>query len=312
MQRRHVLFRVMVLLLLFSVGLPVHGTADTADIQWYDQDNSVLRLGDSERLIHFSVDDVSVELQDLAENEASYRSIWTSPYFSLLRRAHNAGGCCITLNCFTDYNGFHITSLPINSVWQKELQEASGWLRFAFHAKENRKYRNGQSMLADYNDFVHGILRLTGSLQCIDRITRLGFFTASEENLLELADAVPGCVGFLCADTQGFVSYCLTEDEALEVWQQGYIYDERRGIVFIKSLPRMDSGRSANDIIKIIQSDFHATDHFVEIFFHSPVREIKTTAFSHIAKWAASHGYRNSFPMDEIIHDTNSAGDQAQ
>ncbi len=244
-------------------------------------------------IIHFSFDDVV--LTDIVSNSEKYASIWDAPDFAALKAAHDASGCCITLNLFTGTADFDVTALPAVAAWQNELQAAKTWLRFAYHGKDNDK--TSAPSASEYADFVTGVYNLTGDHDCIDRIARLGYFNGTADQMEALVKAEHGLIGFLCADSEGRFSYDLTAAQVSQVWDHGRFFDTDRQYIFIKSMPRIDR-LTAEEAIALVQADIPKSTKIVEIFTHAPINSAKARKFSDIAKWAADNGFFNAFPMD--------------
>ena len=257
--------------------------------------SKIISMSTNKSLIHFSLDDIATVFGDLINNQSTYTSIWDCPSMLMLKNLHDSTGACITLNCFTNYNGNIMTNLPEVPTWQTELQTAATWLRFAFHAKDDTHYA-GASMLQDYNNFVTGVYKLTGSYNCIDQITRLGYFEGTTQNLEELKTANPPLIGFLTADTEGRLSYDFTSDDAAFVWKHGKWFDPEKQLIFIRTFARADDN-TAQQIIDQIESFIPSACDIVEVFGHGIDQNI-LTKFETIATWANSEGFYNYFPMD--------------
>jgi hypothetical protein len=250
-----------------------------------------------DKIIHTSIDDFGNELQDLIDNQASYASIWDSPYFGKIKAAHDAtcSGLCITLNCFTETDTFSIVNLPEVGTWQQELQAVSHWLRFAFHAKENAAPSASITLLPDFNNFVTGVRKLVGNDGSFDKMVRLGNFAGTKAQLVELRNAENGYVGFLCGDAAATNSYYFDSDAREQVWEHGMYIDPETKLVFIKSFPRLDSAASYNTIRDVIEASTPLSTKCLEIFVHGTTN---VGRMREIVKWAVNKGYINAFPSD--------------
>ncbi len=87
---------------------------------------------------YFYIDDVIWVLRDL--NNQRPKSIFENPFLNMLKRAHDCYGAKVQLNLFyrTDffYGGDEFTLRDMTDEYKSQFEEASSWLRFAFHAKQ--------------------------------------------------------------------------------------------------------------------------------------------------------------------------------
>lgn len=250
----------------------------------------------ADKMVHFSCDDTYACLYDLIQNGGGYTSIFDNSFFASLKTCHDATGACFTLNTFntqTTVPEYDISNVP--STFQSEFQENKSWLRFAFHAEDETTYCGNitaEAALASYNKFVAAIYQLTGDYDCIDPITRLGFFSGSLENVLLLKNAEHGIIGLLSAD-DARTSYYLTKEESEIARLKGKYYDLENELIFIKTLYRGWSTAKA---------DLEANPMFrktTELFWHeyedaSSVRPWITEA----ANYCNTLGYIHGFPAD--------------
>jgi len=137
----------------------------------------------ADKMVHFSCDDTYACLHDITLNAAIYTSIFENSFFASLKKCHEETGACFTLmtfNTHTQVPDYDISNVP--TKFQTEFKECKSWLRFGFHAEnEKTNYATATGILESYNKFVSAIYKLTGDYDCIDTITRLGFFSGSLE-----------------------------------------------------------------------------------------------------------------------------------
>lgn len=116
---------------------------------------------------NFFLDDNSFVFTDLARQRPA--SIFDHFYLKFLREMHRKYGTKVTLNCFFENNhdpqGFTLKEFP--DCYRGEWQEASDWLRLAFHAYSefpDRPYQNvgAEKMAADYDLVVSELTRIAG------------------------------------------------------------------------------------------------------------------------------------------------------
>lgn len=245
-------------------------------------------------VIHFSFDDVCRCFIDIINNVPS--SIWDNSFLSDLKSIHDETGAVFTLNCFntfTEDSNYRIEDLP--STYRSELQSAKSWLKFGFHAEaDNVNYNTATGIVGSYQKFVNAIYNFTGDYDFIDRITRLGYFGGSLENVLSVKNHEHGIIGLLSAeDTR--MSYYLGADENAFLYKKGKYYDETNGILFIKTQPRIDSNTDtqAEETIKSNPCCMKLT----EIYMHEQSWAAHRKVYiSNIAKWANNNGYVHFFP----------------
>ena len=250
----------------------------------------------ADKLVHFSCDDTYACLYDLIQNGSSYNSIFDNTFFASLKTCHEETGACFTLNTFnteTTVPDYDISNVP--STFQSEFQANKSWLRFAFHAEDEKTYCNNitaEEALASYNKFVTAIYQLTGDYECIDPITRLGFFSSNLENALVFKNAEHGIIGLLSADDTR-TSYYLTKKQSEIARLKGKYYDLDNELIFIKTLNRSYS-TAKNELDS--NPMYRKTTEF---FWHeyeddSAVRPWITTA----AKYCNELGFIHGFPSD--------------
>ncbi len=92
-----------------------------------------------EKQAFFFIDDVIWCLRDIAREKP--KSIFDNAFFGMLKKAHDDYGMTVQLNLFyrTDFfygeeKEFTLSQMP--DTYKNEFEEASSWLRFAFHAKQ--------------------------------------------------------------------------------------------------------------------------------------------------------------------------------
>ena len=248
----------------------------------------------SEKIVHFSCDDTYACLYDLIKNQDNYTSIFENNFFANLRACHEATGACFTLNTFntvTTIPDYDISNVP--TKFQSEFQTNKSWLRFAFHAEnETTKYATAKGALESYEKFVSAIYQLTGDYECIDRIARLGFFSGSLENILQLKEADYGIIGLLTADDTR-TSYYLTHKQSEIVRLKGKYCDLENELILIKSLSR-------NPSIAKEELDSNPLYRKTTEFFWHENENISSVMnwVTAMAQYCNEQGYIHGFPSD--------------
>ena len=100
----------------------------------------------------FFIDDVIWMLRDIAKQKP--KSVFQQPFLSVLKKAHDLYGMKVQLNLFlrTDfyYGGEEFNLSQVPDSYKAEWEEASDWLKFGFHAKQ--EFPDYPYVNADYED----------------------------------------------------------------------------------------------------------------------------------------------------------------
>lgn len=267
------------------------------------------------KYMHISFDDVCLCLNDLIIHEKDYISLFDNFFLKELREFHEEFGAVFTLNCFnrhTEYPDYDISKLPV--VFRQEWQENVSWLKFAFHAQNNESnYGKGTfaggkilgdcpvQISASYSKFVNAVLRAVGTDRALDRVTRLGFFSGTRENVRALAQCPYGIKGLLTADDER-ISYYLEEEINRQVYENGSFYEKQENLLLLKTLQRLEK---AEDVRKVL-GEWEASaprgeypiGYPMEVFTHETEYERVRQKLRQCLMWAADHGYCFAFVQD--------------
>ena len=74
-----------------------------------------------------------------AITDNNYSSVFENKFFAELKELHDEFGAVFTLNCFNTYTGdgsYDISNIP--DRYAAELAANSDWLKFAFHAENDK------------------------------------------------------------------------------------------------------------------------------------------------------------------------------
>ena len=249
----------------------------------------------SGKVIHFSFDDVYEVLFELITDTPI--SIWDNTTMAALKAVHDATGACFTLNCFnecSDEPTYDISNMP--NTWTSEWQAAKSWLKFAFHANDDTTtYATDTTAAVDYTKFVNAVYAFTEDYECIDTVARLGFFAGTLEQVKAIKELPHGIIGLLAADDSR-IPYYLDQTETDQINNHGRYYDVNNELFFIKSLPRIDSTLSADEIA-YIESVTNIADKYIEVFSHSMDTD-RLSRIQTVSTWANNHGFTNGFLCD--------------
>lgn len=261
-----------------------------------------------QQYIHFSFDDVYRALEDITDHADVYDSVFENELFSWMKRMHDTYGAVFSLYTFNYYSAdpdYHISGLP--DKYAKELTTNAGWLKFGFHARDDKKKYNmdeAASIKADYQKFYDAIMYATaGNAESIDRVVRLGFFAGTKENIQALQECEMGVQGLLTADNDDKrLSYYLDDGKTMLVNRDGELWDER--LLFLKSQLRMELVESVDDLLAKINC--YEEPKVLELFTHESCwyRESKVNGYSIpglaevLLKWAFDRGYGFDFAQN--------------
>ena len=263
--------------------------------------------------MHISFDDVCACLWELIRQ--NFSSVFEQSFFRDLKEFHETTGAVFTLNCFNTCSAlpdYEIGKLP--DCFAGELSSCAGWLRFAFHAENDRaNYGDGgpgRSLLGQvlgdcaeelersYERFRSAVLKFAGTEKAVDRVTRLGFFAGTEENMKALRDCPLGILGLLTADDSR-LSYDLTAQENEEVCRRGFLRDPSRSLVFVRTERRLER---VSDIEKELEglAARRQDGGILEIFTHESEYPAVRGFLKRCLEWAAEKGYTFCYIQDEL------------
>lgn len=249
---------------------------------------------EDEKYAHFSIDDCLFWI-NLIDNEATYNSAFEEPHLALYKSIHELYGLCITLNVFCTSGDYSISDVP--SKFATEFKANSNWLKFAYHAEDENTYLSNLTALEateSYNKFASAIYTMTGTTDCIDRVTRLGFYDGNLENCLAIRDANCGIVGLLCADDTRN-SYYLGETLSAYVRNHAMYRDATNQLVFITTIRRLEyyTVADAAELLTVAKGNIN---RYLEFFTH----ESSSDRLSAMVAWCVTNGYKFGF-MQEIL-----------
>ena len=122
-----------------------------------------------EKLAYFFIDDTIWVMRDLTRQHP--RSLFDNPFMKMLKKGHDDFGMTVQLNLFyrTDffYGDDEFTLSEMTDAYKSEFEEASSWLKLAFHAKQefpDYPYVNAtyEDVKSNYNAIVNEIKRFAG------------------------------------------------------------------------------------------------------------------------------------------------------
>lgn len=260
-----------------------------------------------QQYIHFSFDDVYRALRDITYHADVYDSVFKNELFSWLKKMHDLYGAVFSLYTFNYHSKdpeYDISGLP--SKYAEEFKANAEWLKFGFHARDDKKKYNSDepdAIKADYEKFCNAIMYATkGSDSSIDRMVRLGFFSGTRVNVRTLQECENGILGLLTADNDNKrLSYYLDEERTALLNQKGEMWEE---LLFLRSQLRMELVESVEDILTEIECCNQPK--VLELFTHESCwyHESKVKGYSIpelmeiFIKWAYEQGYGFDFAQN--------------
>lgn len=261
--------------------------------------------GYNPKFAHISFDDVRYCMEDITTNAATYTSIFDNPFFSMLKTLHETYGTVVSLYLFTTQIA------TFTDKFKSEFAENSDWLKFGLHLNGyagNYATTTASNALADYNGFTAGIIRITGTPECIDKCPRLSNFAGNLESCLAMRDANAGIVGLLSAyDTRQ--SYYLSVNDSNYVYKHGRLYDAVNYLTFFRSLTAMEASNPNITLPALLTlSGSNSSEYLVMMMHEYAVYDSTYTIISNMvtrleyaSNFANTNGYAWDYPMNRII-----------
>ena len=214
-------------------------------------------------MMHFSFDDTIASLRDLTDNADLYASIFDQPFFAVLKSLHDSYGAVFSCYCFyqilnPDDNSLIDFSLEdATDLYAAEFAENSDWLKFGYHSLHcsmNYGKETAENAKLHYNNFVSQIVRITGTVDCIDLVVRLQNFAGNLESCRAMRDCACGVTVFLAGDysetsTSGNTpyddysvsGYYLNDSARTFLARKGRWFDAAEQLYFYPSCLRLDN-----------------------------------------------------------------------
>lgn len=249
--------------------------------------------------LHLSVDDVVACLRELGEGD--HATPWTQPTFAFLRDLHARAGLVVSLYPFLRDGGWALEDVPARH--RGAFAEASGWLRFGFHAFDaGTAYGAGGASAAAARDhyarFVAAVRGFAGRAS-LDRLPRVHRFQGRLGAVRAWRDAEDGVVGLLTADDDRPEVYHLGAALRARVRAAGHAVDAAERLHLVASLPRLERG---GDVAALLDATAAWGDRPRCLFTHEPDlgdAAVRARIEAAVA-WAARRGVGWAFPQDVL------------
>ena len=197
---------------------------------------------DTKKYYHFSFDDVTLCLQDITTNASTYESIFENDFLAWCKLMHDKYGTTFSMYVFfTNGAATPWTLEDCTNAFAEEFTANADWLKWGFHAYAPGSTATSRESSAstDYTNTITQLVRITGSIKCIDRIPRLHEYNGTLAALKAFRDCEMGCVGFIAsADTNLTTprdSYYFDEEENDYIFKHCYMFDAENHLHFVKT-----------------------------------------------------------------------------
>lgn len=187
------------------------------------------------KIAHFSFDDVILVFNDITTNADVYTSVFENPFLAYLKNMHETYGMTVSLYCFYQDTTFNLSQCT--NKFASEFTANSNWLKFGFHACDaniNYTSTTADKAKSDYDKVIAELFRITGSLECIDRVVRLGNYQGNLASVIAFRDTSCGLKGLLTS-TDVRTNYYLSDADNTYIYNHDRLYDAVNYMTFIKT-----------------------------------------------------------------------------
>lgn len=287
----------------------------------------------SNKMIHFSFDDTIASLRDLTEKTDVYTSVFQQPFFKVLKELHDAYGAVFSCYCFyqilnsTDSSVVDFSLEDVTDAYAEEFTANADWLKFGYHSLNGSmnygSATDAETVKTAYNNFITQIVRITGSVKCIDLVVRLQNFAGSKVACQAMRDCACGIIGFLAGDyaeagktlpvsfADYYVSgYYLATPAKTFLAHHGRYFDAEEQLYFYPSCLRLDNITSAN--VPTYMNYFNTIDsygrssnlimycHENQMFKNGSCNADYKKRMAAVCDWGVANDYIFGFPMDKV------------
>ena len=255
----------------------------------------------------YSTDDNIWFLQDLHDNEGTYRSLFDNPYLAMWKRLHEAYGTSVQHNLYWQTDGFNLPML--SDKYAAEWRDNAHWLKLAFHARANDPdlpYQDAsyRRIAQDFEDIVEEILRFAGE-EVLTGFTTIHWGRATREACQALRDR--GIRGFACPYPDKWsirppIAYYLDDAMIAVAGRRDYWWDTREDLLFTTydlccnhhqaaDFPGLLAARAADpahsQLMEVMIHEQYFYPHYVS---YLPDYEARVET---CVRWLTENGYRS-------------------
>ena len=261
----------------------------------------------TKKYYHMSFDDVILCLQDITTNASTYESIFENNFFGWCKEMHTKYGTTFSMYVFyaDDASNPTWTLEDCTSAFADEFTENASWLKFGYHAYAQGSTATSReaSAATDYSNAITQIVRITGSVNCVDRAPRLQSYTGTLTALTAMRDCDLGCVGFLAsADysaSEPRDSYYFTQAQNDYIGKHIYMFDAENHLHFVKT--SLVWGASNVGVAAENSIQYYNANKYVEIFTHENQLTSGTKTSMETKFAALSYSHIPYYLMDLVL-----------
>lgn len=258
---------------------------------------------------HMSFDDVYLCLQDITTNASTYESVFENEFLGWCKSMHDQYGTTFSLYVFyanAETNPTW-TLQDVTNAFASEFTANSDWLKFSLHAYSSGTTATSREATAstDYANAINELVRITGSVNCIDRMPRLHEYNGTLTALTAMRDCNLGPVGFIAsADTDLTTprdSYYFDADENAYMYTHCYMYDSENFLHFVKTSYLWGASNSVSIPDRENSALYYNRNRYVEVFTHENSLTSGIKSFLEGTFNVLSYSHRPYFMMDLVL-----------
>ena len=205
----------------------------------------------SGNLMHISFDDTSTSISALFSG--SYSSIYNVQFFADLKSLHETYGACFSLYVYAE------KLANVSDKFKAEFQSAKTWLKWNFHALNDKKYDSSTNIASDYDLGINRLLTMVGhDIECLDHQMRANYWTLSLNNAKYVRDNEIHSSYIFCAKdpfSPSSGNYYLNDWQKQFVYNNGKFFDLDNRVIFIQTCARLDSDEYCLNSKKLIAAN---------------------------------------------------------
>lgn len=233
----------------------------------------------SGNLMHISFDDTSTSISTLFSG--NYSSIYNVQFFADLKSLHETYGACFSLYVYAE------KLANVTDKFKTEFQDAKTWLKWNFHALDDKKYNNSINITDDYNLGISRLLTMVGNdKDCLDHQMRANYWTLSLNNAIRVRDNETHSSYIFCAKdpfSPSSGNYYLNDKQQEFVYNNGKFFDLDNRVIFIQTCARLDSDTYCTNSKNLIAANIKWQKN-CEVLNHE--WGFDKTRMSNFLKWA--------------------------
>ena len=275
---------------------------------------TVLWDRDSFKRYRVSTDDNIWFLRDIAQNAATYHSIFDNAYLGFWRQMHEKYGSKVHFNLYYETQGFNLSQMP--DKFRPEWQKNADWIRLTFHARANdpdRPYLHAspERVRQDYRLVTGEIERFAGK-ELMSPITTVHWGTIPRAAARALrAEGVLGLVGYFeLNDDLPTVCYYLPLAETRYLMGRDYWKDMQEDILFVchdmvmnlfhvaDIVPRLEQVAADPHQAEIIELMIHEQYFYQDYVAYEPDYRQRV---ERAIEWVTQHGYKPVFYSEGFL-----------